>query len=232
LNPTRAAACRFAPTSGRLRRNRWSPSSESASSLGKLYEGIKDFHLTADGGSVLLFLEEAGGREIPATRLSDGTLRYLCPLAILLHPEPTRLMVIEETELGLHPDVIPHIAELLVKASEHTQLVVTTHSRGEQRVTAGASRCGGLESLSRKVLPRRPLEHAWVSWGRGSTQSGCRLAAGGLAVRFRSRAHIFILCAVLIASCAFFTFWVLYFSKTLTNRSPARSICSPRDLSR
>src|SRR5436305_1774933 len=83
-----------------------------------------------------------------------------------------------------------------------------------------------------RILPRRALEHAWVSWGRGSTQSGCRLAAGGLAVRFRSRAHIFILCAVLIASCAFFTFWVLYFSKTLTNRSPARSICSPRDLSR
>jgi predicted ATPase len=102
---------------------------EFLASLQKLYEGIEDFHLTVDGGSVLLFLEESGGREIPATRLSDGTLRYLCLLAILLHPEPPPLVALEEPELGLHPDVIPHVAELLVQASARTQLVVTTHSR-------------------------------------------------------------------------------------------------------
>jgi len=103
--------------------------SEFLGSLQKLYEGIEDFHLTVEGGSVLLFLEEAGGREIPATRLSDGTLRYLCPLAILLHPEPPPIVAIEEPELGLHPDIIPHVTELLAKASERTQIVVTTHSR-------------------------------------------------------------------------------------------------------
>jgi len=103
--------------------------SDFLASLQRLYNGIEDFHLTVDGGSVLLFLEEGGGREIPATRLSDGTLRYLCLLAILLHPDPPRLIAMEEPELGLHPDVIPHIAELLVKASERTQLIVTTHSR-------------------------------------------------------------------------------------------------------
>jgi predicted ATPase len=102
---------------------------ELLESLQKLYEGIQDFHITVEGGNVLLFLEEAGGREIPATRLSDGTLRYLCLLAILLHPEPPPLLAIEEPELGLHPDVIPHIAELLVRASERTQIVATTHSR-------------------------------------------------------------------------------------------------------
>ncbi len=98
-------------------------------SLQKLYDGIVDFHLTVDGGSVLLYLEESGGREIPATRLSDGTLRYLCLLAILLHPEPPPLVALEEPELGLHPDVVPHVAELLVQASSRTQLVITTHSR-------------------------------------------------------------------------------------------------------
>jgi predicted ATPase len=102
---------------------------EFVTSLKKLYEGIENFHLTVDGGNVFLFLEESGGREIPATRLSDGTLRYLCLLAILLHPEPPPLIAIEEPELGLHPDVIPHVAELLVQASARTQLVVTTHSR-------------------------------------------------------------------------------------------------------
>ncbi|HEX4955098.1 MAG TPA: AAA family ATPase [Thermoanaerobaculia bacterium] len=97
--------------------------------LRELYSGIVDFRLAIRGGNVHLYLVESDGREIPATRLSDGTLRYLCLLAILLHPEPPPLIAIEEPELGLHPDVIPHVAELLVKASERTQLVVTTHSR-------------------------------------------------------------------------------------------------------
>jgi predicted ATPase len=98
-------------------------------SLQLLYEGVEDVGYSIDGGNVLLFLEESGGRTIPATRLSDGTLRYLSLLAILLHPEPPPLVAIEEPELGLHPDVIPHIAELLVRAAERTQLLVTTHSR-------------------------------------------------------------------------------------------------------
>ncbi len=102
---------------------------ELLGALNKLYEGIEDIQLTIDGGNVLLFLEEKGGREIPATRLSDGTLRYLCLLAVLLHPDPPPLIAIDEPELGLHPDVIPHVAELLVNASKRSQLVVTTHSR-------------------------------------------------------------------------------------------------------
>ena len=108
-------------------RNRIKP--QLLDSLSKLYEGVEDINLSIDGGNVLLFLVEKGGREIPATRLSDGTLRYLCLLAILLHPEPPPLVAIEEPELGLHPDLIPHVAELLRQASERTQLVVTTHSR-------------------------------------------------------------------------------------------------------
>ena len=63
-----------------------------------------------------------------ASRLSDGTLRYLCLLAILCDPDPPSLICIEEPELGLHPDMLPKIADLLVAASERTQLIVTTHS--------------------------------------------------------------------------------------------------------
>jgi len=96
--------------------------------LAELYEGIEGYKLPIVGGGVQLILIERGGREIPATRLSDGTLRYLCLLAILLHPDPPPLIAIEEPELGLHPDIIPQVAKLLVAASERTQLVVTTHS--------------------------------------------------------------------------------------------------------
>jgi predicted ATPase len=79
------------------------------------------------GGTVEVVLTE-NDFIFPASRLSDGTLRYLCLLAILCDPEPPRLVCIEEPELGLHPDMLPKIADLLVAASDRTQLVVTTHS--------------------------------------------------------------------------------------------------------
>ena len=96
--------------------------------LRKLFDGIVDVRCPVTGGTVGLFLEEAGGRAIPATRLSDGTLRYLCLLAILLHPEPPPLICIEEPELGLHPDLLPTLSDLMQETSERTQLIVTTHS--------------------------------------------------------------------------------------------------------
>lgn len=95
--------------------------------LGRLYEGIDDFEVIVEGGTVQVFLQE-GKWTLPATRLSDGTLRYLSLLAILCHPSPPPLVCIEEPELGLHPDIISQFATLLREASTRTQLVVTTHS--------------------------------------------------------------------------------------------------------
>lgn len=95
--------------------------------LKDLYDGITDFDVLIEGGSVQVFFTE-GDFVIPATRLSDGTLRYLCLLAILCDPTPPPLICIEEPELGLHPDILPNLAELLIAASERTQLIVTTHS--------------------------------------------------------------------------------------------------------
>lgn len=92
-----------------------------------LYDGIDDYDIQIEGGTVQVFFHE-GRFTVPATRLSDGTLRYLCLLAILCHPTPPPLVCIEEPELGLHPDVLPVLADLLKEASERTQLIVTTHS--------------------------------------------------------------------------------------------------------
>jgi predicted ATPase len=52
----------------------------------------------------------------------------LCLLAILCDPEPPPLIGIEEPELGLHPDLLPKVADLLRRAALRTQLIVTTHS--------------------------------------------------------------------------------------------------------
>ena len=95
--------------------------------LSDLYEDLTDFTLNFDGGTVQIYFTE-GDFSISASRLSDGSLRYLCLLAILLDPDPPKLIGIEEPELGLHPDLIPGIADLLVEASSRCQLIVTTHS--------------------------------------------------------------------------------------------------------
>ena len=100
---------------------------EFLSGLRALYDGVTDFNVRIEGTTVQVFLHE-GRIAIPATRLSDGTLRYLCLLVILCHPLPPPLVCIEEPELGLHPDIMPNLAAMLRSASERMQLVVTTHS--------------------------------------------------------------------------------------------------------
>ncbi len=96
--------------------------------LKMFYAGAEDVLTPIQGGLVDLRIEEENGITIPASRLSDGTLRWLSLLTILLHPSPPPLVCIEEPELGLHPDMIQPLARLLLSASERMQLVVTTHS--------------------------------------------------------------------------------------------------------
>lgn len=95
--------------------------------LNELYADITDFDVAVEGGYAQVYLQE-GKFSIPASRLSDGTLRYLYLLAILLHPTPPPLICLEEPELGLHPDAVLAIGKLIKEASERTQLIITTHS--------------------------------------------------------------------------------------------------------
>jgi predicted ATPase len=67
-------------------------------------------------------------REQSAADLSDGTLRFLFLLAVLATPEPPPLIAIDEPETGLHPSMLPIIAEFAVEASRRTQVIFTTHS--------------------------------------------------------------------------------------------------------
>ncbi len=97
--------------------------------LQAVYEDVEDISVRVAGGTVQTFIHERGMKSpIPAARLSDGTLRYLCLLAILYHPTPPPLICLEEPEIGLHPDLISGLAEMLKEASQRTQLIVTTHS--------------------------------------------------------------------------------------------------------
>src|SRR6185503_15710180 len=67
-------------------------------------------------------------RPLGASELSDGTLRYLLWTAALLTPRPPELMVLNEPETSLHPDLLPALARLIARAAERTQLIVVSHS--------------------------------------------------------------------------------------------------------
>jgi len=97
--------------------------------LPRFCEQFEEVRAGLDGGIARIGIKEQRLSDpTPAVRLSDGTLKFLCLLAILLHPKPPSLICIEEPELGLHPDALRLVAEALVEASRCTQLIVTTHS--------------------------------------------------------------------------------------------------------
>ena len=95
----------------------------------RFYAPLKSIDLRLIGTHLQVVINEEGGFSIPAYRLSDGTLRWLALLTILLNPTPGPVTCIEEPELGLHPDMIPTLADLLRDASTRTQLILTTHSQ-------------------------------------------------------------------------------------------------------
>ena len=60
--------------------------------------------------------------------LSDGSIRFICLATALLQPNPPSTLIIDEPELGLHPEAIRILAELIENAAKRTQLIVATQS--------------------------------------------------------------------------------------------------------
>jgi predicted ATPase len=60
--------------------------------------------------------------------LSDGSIRFICLATALLNPLPPSVIVIDEPELGLHPEAIRILAELIQDAAKRTQVIVATQS--------------------------------------------------------------------------------------------------------
>lgn len=67
-------------------------------------------------------------RPLKAAELSDGTLRYLLLAAALLSPRPPELMILNEPETSLHPDLLPALARLIAQAAKRSQVVVVSHA--------------------------------------------------------------------------------------------------------
>jgi predicted ATPase len=67
-------------------------------------------------------------RPLSVSELSDGTLRYLLLAAALMTPRPPPLVVLNEPETSLHPDLIAPLSRLIAKASQQSQFIVVTHA--------------------------------------------------------------------------------------------------------
>jgi predicted ATPase len=83
----------------------------------------------SDDGRLSLQLHQHGLlRPLGAAELSDGTLRYLLWIAALLSPRPAGLLVLNEPETSLHPDLLPALGALISHAAVKTQIVVVSHA--------------------------------------------------------------------------------------------------------
>lgn len=97
--------------------------------LKKVNPHFKDIRFNHFGQKILITLIEDGlDKAVNINNISDGTLRFLCQLAIFCNPNPGSLIVIDEPETCLHPDMLNSIATLIKMASKQTPVIVATHS--------------------------------------------------------------------------------------------------------
>ncbi|CDZ78322.1 cytochrome c biogenesis protein CcmA [Legionella massiliensis] len=93
------------------------------------FPGAKLIITQHNGGYLSVGLSQQGLlRPLSCSELSDGTLRYLLLVAALLTPRPPQLLILNEPETSLHPDLIPALAKLILHASEKTQVWVVSHA--------------------------------------------------------------------------------------------------------
>ena len=84
--------------------------------------------LNVDGRFEIAVHQHGLLRPLKAAELSDGTLRYLLWIAALLTPRPPSLLVLNEPETSLHPDLLPALGRLIANAAERSQVFVVTHA--------------------------------------------------------------------------------------------------------
>jgi predicted ATPase len=103
---------------------------------GALSEAVQDAFpgaslqvMRTDDGRFELSMQQHGLlRAMRMAELSDGTLRYLLWIAALLTPRPPELLVLNEPETSLHPDLLPALGRLIGKAARRSQIIVVSHA--------------------------------------------------------------------------------------------------------
>lgn len=99
---------------------------DALNAVNPLFNGF-DFNFL--GASIELLLDEKRlNKSVHVTHISDGTLRYLCLLAIIFNSKRGKLICLDEPEIGLHPDMIGELTRAILQTSNETQFIISTHS--------------------------------------------------------------------------------------------------------
>jgi predicted ATPase len=101
-------------------------------------------------------------RVFAANELSDGTLRYLALMGVLLAYRLPAFIALNEPETSLHPDLLEPLARLIVRASERTQIWLVTHS---ERLADALARHGAIK-------PRQVTKQGGETWIEGLSVTG------------------------------------------------------------
>jgi predicted ATPase len=101
-------------------------------------------------------------RVFTAAELSDGTLRFLALAGALLGYRLPCFIALNEPEGSLHPELLPALARLIVRAAARTQVWVVTHSR---QLAAALAEAGG-------VIPLEIVKQDGATWIEGLAKGG------------------------------------------------------------
>ena len=101
----------------------------------------------ANGRFEVQLLQHGLLRPLSSSELSDGTLRYLLWIAALLTPRPPELMVLNEPETSLHPDLLPALARLISNAAKNAQIIVVSHSPLLIKELSSSANCSRLHLI-------------------------------------------------------------------------------------
>jgi predicted ATPase len=100
-----------------------------ADAIDHAFPGSRINIVDAGGRFEIAFRQPGLQRPLGGAEVSDGTLRYLLLIAVLLSPRPPELLVLNEPETSLHPELIGALAGLIEAASASTQIIVVTHAQ-------------------------------------------------------------------------------------------------------
>jgi predicted ATPase len=105
------------------------------------FDGVR-VDVTGDRGYLEIEVRQHGMlRSLKGAELSDGTLRYLLLVSALLSPRPPTLMILNEPETSLHPDLLDPLARLIAGAAARSQIFVVTHARPLAESLLGEADC-------------------------------------------------------------------------------------------
>ena len=116
----------------------------------------------ADGVFSIVMRQHGLLRPLRTGELSDGTLRYLLLVAALLSPRPSSLLVLNEPERSLHPDLLPSLARLVAEGGRRSQIILVTHSAPLLDALAGACTRVVLEKAFGETVVRDADPPPWT----------------------------------------------------------------------